>query len=84
MISMIEFLDKDIKSAIINIQTIFKKVEESMITMKDIEDTKKETKIKLLEISEKKNTLSDINYRSDNSEEKISEFQFTVIEIVLS
>lgn len=84
MISMIEFLDKDIKSAIINIQTIFKKVEESMITMNDIEDTKKETKIKLLEISEKKNTLSDINYRSDNSEEKISEFQFTVIEIVLS
>lgn len=36
---MIEFLDKNIKSAIINIQTIFKKVEESTIIMKDIEDT---------------------------------------------
>lgn len=40
MIQMIESLDKDIKSAIINIQTIFEKME-SMIIMKDIEDTKK-------------------------------------------
>lgn len=43
MIQMIESLDKDIKSAIINIQTIFEKME-SMIIMKDIEDTKKKKK----------------------------------------
>lgn len=64
---MTEWLDNDIKTAIINILNIFKKGEENMNMMKiEIEHIKK-TKIKLLQM---KNTLGSINSTIDIAEEK--------------
>lgn len=68
---MDELVDKDVKTADINVLHIFEKIDESMSMLRrDVEDTKKgQTDA----ISETENTLDGINRRLDTTEDKISE-----------
>lgn len=72
---MAELVDKDVKTANINVLHIFEKIDESMSMLRrDVEDTKKgQTDT----ISETENTLDGINTRLDTTEDKISELEKT-------
>lgn len=72
---MDELVDKDVKTANVNVLHIFEKIDESMSMLRrDVEDTKKgQTDT----ISETENTLDGINRRLDTTEDKISELEKT-------
>lgn len=72
---MAELVDKDVKTANINVLHVFEKIDESMSMLRrDVEDTKKgQTDT----ISETENTLDGINTRLDTTEDKISELEKT-------
>lgn len=72
---MDELVDKDVKTANINVLHIFEKLDESMSMLRrDVEDTKKgQTDT----VSETENTLDGINKRLDTTEDKISELEKT-------
>lgn len=69
---MDELVDKDVKTANINILHIFEKIDKSMSMLRrDMDDTKKG---QIDTISETKNTLDGIN-TLDTMEDKISELE---------
>lgn len=72
---MDELVDKDVKTANVNVLHIYEKIDESMSMLRrDVEDTKKgQTDT----ISETENTLDGINRRLDTTEDKISELEKT-------
>ena len=80
---MTYLVDKDIKTVIIAVLYVFKKLEEwlNMLT-RDMEYIK--TQIEFLEmkitVSEMKNVLDGINGRLDIAEENITEFEYLTIE----
>lgn len=74
---MDELVDKDVKTANVNVLHIYEKIDESMSMLRrDVEDTKKgQTDT----ISETENTLDGINRRLDTTEDKISELEKNIV-----